>query len=223
MFKKVLVAEDEDFMNISLRATLKELGIIQDNRDYVSYCDDALNRVKKAIKEGNPYELLITDLSFLEDGSRQEITSGRELIKAVKEIQPDLKILVFSVDHRKSEANLLFTNYGIDGYVPKIRGAITDFRSAIKDIYQDKKYLSPNLFQDLKGDHNYQLSELEKTIVSLLNEGLSQIQIANYLAKNNIKPSSLSSVEKTLSHLKTALNVSTPVQLIGYCKDNGII
>jgi len=64
MFKKVLIAEDEDFLNISLRVALGELGVELGSRDFVSYCDDALMRIKKAIREGDPYELLITDLSF---------------------------------------------------------------------------------------------------------------------------------------------------------------
>ena len=223
MFKKVLIAEDEDFLNISLRTTLKDLGVIQDNRDFVSYCDDALNRVKKALQEGNPYELLITDLSFLEDGSKQEISSGTELIRAVKEIQPTIKVLVFSVDHRRSTAHSLFTNFGINGYVPKTRGAVIDFKAAINAIYQGKKYDSKNLKNDIKMLHSYEFTELEKTIVLLLYKGKSQKEISTYLEENQIKPSSLSSIEKTLSHLKTELNVSTPAQLIGYCRDNHII
>ena len=223
MFRKVLIAEDEDFINISLRTTLKEFGVIQDTRDFVSYCDDALNRVKKAIQENNPYELLITDLSFLEDDRKQELSSGVELIKAVKEIQPDIKVLVFSVDHRRSTANSLFVNLGINGYVPKTRGAAADFRSAINDIYQGKKYYSRNLSNDIQTHTRHEFTELEKTIVLLLYKGKSQKEISNYLEDNQIKPSSLSSIEKTLSHLKMVLDVSTPAQLIGYCRDNHII
>jgi two-component system capsular synthesis response regulator RcsB len=223
MFKKVLIAEDQDFMNISLRATLKELGIPQDNRDYVSYCDDALMRVKKAIQEGRPYELLITDLSFEEDSRKQEISSGIELIKAVKEIQSDIKVLVFSIDHRKSMANLLFEELEIDGYVPKTRGAAADFRMAINSIYQDKKYHSLNLRHDTKAQNNHEFTELEKTIVSLISKGYTQKEIANYLELNQFKPSSLSSIEKCLNHLKTVLNISNTGQLIAYCKDKKII
>lgn len=223
MFKKVLIAEDQDLLNISLRNTLKELGITQDNRDYVSYCDDALKRVKKAIQEDNPYELLITDLSFVPDSNQQEISSGIELIKAVRMIQPGLKILVFSIDNRGSMANSLFADLEIDGYVPKTRGDAKDFRSAIATIYEGKKYHSPNLEKTAKTTKDYQLTPIEKTIVSLLYEGKSQNKIAEYLVENEIKPSSLSSIEKTLSHLKTVLNVSTPAQLIGYCKDKKII
>lgn len=223
MFKKVLIAEDEEFLNISLRITLKELGITLDNRDYVSYCDDALMRVKKAIQEGNPYELLITDLSFLEDSRKQEIPSGTELIRAVKEIQPDVSVLVFSVDHRKSTANLLFNDLGIDGYVPKTRGAATDFRLAINAIFKGEKYYSPNLRKIETDENKYNLTSIEKTIVTLIAQGESQKEISSYLKTNKIKPSSLSSIEKTLNHLKIVLNVSTPVQLICFCKDRNMI
>lgn len=223
MFKKVLIAEDEDFLNISLRATLNELGVTLDNRDYVSYCDDALMRIKKAIHEGNPYELLITDLSFLEDSRKQEISSGTELIRSVKEIQPDINVLVFSVDHRKSTANSLFNDLGIDGYVPKTRGAANDFRLAINAIYEGEKYYSPNLRHIATDENKYKLTSIEKIIVTLIAQGESQKEISSYLKTNQIKPSSLSSIEKTLSHLKIVFNVSTPTQLICYCRDRSLI
>lgn len=223
MFKKVLIAEDEELLNISLRITLKELGITLDNRDYVSYCDDALMRVKKAIQEGNPYELLITDLSFSEDLRKQEISSGTELIRAVKEIQPDVNILVFSVDDRKSTANSLFNDLGINGYVPKGRGTTKDFRLAIDAIYQGKKYYSPNINQLVKDENKYELTFIEKTIVTLTAQGESQKAISSYLKTNQIRPSSLSIIEKKLSQLKIKLNVSTLAQLICHCRDRKII
>lgn len=223
MFKKVLIVEDEDFLNISLRITLKELGITLDNRDYVSYCDDALKRVKKAIQENNPYELLITDLSFVEDSRKQEISSGTELIRAVKEIQPTINVLVFSIDHRKSTANSLFDDLRIDGYVPKLRGAATDFILAINSIYQNKKYYSPNLRQLDKDENKYEFTSIEKIILTQIAQGKSQKQISNYLKTNQINPSSPSIIEKKLRNLKTELNVSTLAQLICYCRDRKII
>jgi len=222
MFKKVLIAEDEELLNISLRVALKELSVKLGNRDFVSYCDDALMRIRKAIGEGDPYELLITDLSFKEDSRRQEIASGAELIRAVKEIQPSINVLVFSVDAQKSTANSLFNELGIDGYVPKGRGAATDFRLAINAIYQGKKYHSPRLGR-LEDENRYAFSAMEKQILTMIAQGRTQKEISTYLKANQIRPWSLSSIEKTLSHLKIALNVSTPAQLVCYCRDREII
>lgn len=218
MFKKVLIAEDQELMNISLRNTLRELGIIQDTRDYVTYCDDALNRIKKAIQEGNPYELLITDLSFDEDLHRQQdINSGKELIRAAKALQPGLKILVFSINAQHSMASSLFNELDIDGYVPKTRGDAKDFLAAISAIYDDEKYHSPNIRYDGSEKRPYQLTELDKRIVFLLSQGKSQKEVAQALEK------SLSSVEKALAHLKLALNMTTTGQLIAHCKGEKLI
>ncbi|MCX2584326.1 response regulator [Pedobacter sp. MR22-3] len=223
MFKKVLIAEDEDFMNDSLGAALEALGIVLEKTDYVSYCDDAFSRVKKAVRDGNPYELLIIDLSFKEDLRKQEIPSGSELIKAVKGIQPDIKVLVFSVTDLKTTVDSLFSDSGINGYVTKDRGAKVYFRSAIQAIYQGKQFYPPNL-KRTKGDGIiYELSSTEMVIINLIAEGRSQKWVADYLKEYNIIPYSLSSVEKALSRLKTIFDVSTLAQLICHFKDRGII
>jgi two-component system capsular synthesis response regulator RcsB len=121
MFKNVLIAEDHEIVSKSLRSALTDLGITIADKDYVFYCDDAFTRVQKALRDGDPYELIITDLSFDEDYPKQKLSGGRELIKALKEIQPDLKILVFSIENRALIANSLFKEYDIDAYVPKAR------------------------------------------------------------------------------------------------------
>lgn len=223
MFKKVLIAEDEDIMNMALGIALETLGIVLEARDYVSYCDDGLSRVKKAVTEGNPYELLITDLSFEEDFRKQEIESGAELIRAVKEIQPDIKVLVFSVDGLKSTADSLFSGLGINGYVPKGRGAAMNFKTAIRTIYQTGRYYPPNL-QGTQGDGIiYKLTTTEMMVVKFIAEGQSQKWVADYLKENKITPFSLSSVEKAINRLKTVFDVSSLAQLISCFKDRGII
>jgi hypothetical protein len=57
----------------------------------------------------------------------------------------------------------------------------------------------------------------------LLSEGILQKNVPEYLQKMNVKPNSLSSVEKRLFTLKDALNVSNNEQLIALFKDLGII
>lgn len=68
---------------------------------YVNYCDDPLSRIKMSLQENNPFELLITDLSFDEDHREQNIKNGQQLISAAKELQPNLKVIVFSVKKKK--------------------------------------------------------------------------------------------------------------------------
>ena len=56
MYKKVLVAEDLDSISIAVIQVLEDLQV--QTIDHVKYCDDGLLKIKKAIQENNPYDLL---------------------------------------------------------------------------------------------------------------------------------------------------------------------
>ena len=222
MFKKVLIADDCDSTNISVQKTLTDLSIIFDNRDHVTYCDAALSRLQKALTNGEPYDLLITDLSFNND-IPQVLEDGTDLIRAAQKVQPGLKIMVFTGEGRSAVASRLYRDLNLDGYVPKGRGDIKDLKAAIEKIANDQRYLSANLRMDLKANFSIIFDEYDKMVISMLMEGNSQKEVAIYIKKNNIKPSSLSSLEKRLSEIKSTLNISNNEQLIAYCKDNKLI
>lgn len=82
MFKKILVAEDYESSNISVEKALEDLKI--EESKYVYYCDDALQRVQIGIHEKQPFELLITDLSFDEDVGNRILKVVPSLLRAVK-------------------------------------------------------------------------------------------------------------------------------------------
>ncbi|MCX2574065.1 DNA-binding response regulator [Pedobacter sandarakinus] len=221
MFKKVLIAEDHESINISVQKTLQDLGIPHDPRNYVFYCDDALLRIKKAIVDQQPYELLITDLSFEEDLAGQQINTGQELIKAAREIQPEIKVLVFSVDKRNSVATALMKTLGIDAYVPKARRDSQDLKLAIEAIAKGKKYLSPNLKRTETGK-DYDFIPIDIAIITLLAEGKSQKEIPAHFQGIGITYS-LSSIEKRLKAIKETLEFTKNEQLVAYCKDIKLI
>ena len=222
MFQKVLIAEDHEGMNYSMQVTLENLGIKHDIKNYVFYCDEALSRIRKAQSENNPYELLITDLSFNEDFPKQQIKDGAQLIKAVKEVQPEIKVLVFSSEGRLSEAQILFESLNIDGFVPKGRGDVKDLKSAIQVIFDNKKYVSPNLKKTIN-EKVYNFEQLDIAILTLLAKGVSQKMMQEHLEDMDIKPNSLSSIEKQLKKMREALEFQNNPQLIAYCIDRKII
>lgn len=221
MFKRILIAEDQETQNISLQKTLAEMGV--EKPEYVYYCDDALTWIKNAVREGRPYDLLITDLYFEEDHNPQKIDGGAELIKAAKEVQPNLKTLVFSGENRPAVIDMLFKEMHIDGYVRKARHDGQYLRLAISAIHNHKKYLSPDLKQARKENNSHDFTDLDIAIISQLVDGMPQKNIPYYLQENNIKPSGLSSIEKRLNLMKEVLGFSKNEQLIAYCKDIGII
>lgn len=221
MFKKVLVAEDHESANISIRKTLVELGVHQ--TDYVFYCDDALARIKKALNENEPYDLLVTDLSFEEDHIPQNIIGGAALVNAAKELQQNLKTLVFSAENKPTFINILFKESGINGYVRKARNDAQELKEAISEIYRNKKYLSVSLRQVVKEKNSHEFTTFDVTVISLLAQGKQQKNIPAYLEQKNIKPSGLSSIEKRLNTIKEVLSLASNEQLIAFCKDMGVI
>ncbi|CAD0222365.1 response regulator [Chryseobacterium sp. D764] len=221
MFKKILIAEDHESSSISVQKTLEDLTI--STTDYVYYCDDALAKIQKSIRENDLYDLLITDLSFEEDHNIQNLKNGKELIKAVKELQPSLKIIVFSAEHRSGIIDSLFNEYGINGFVRKARNDSKELKKAIASTYVNENYLSLDLKQEVKKLNNYEFSTYDITLVSLLSQGVLQKNIPVYLQNNDIKPYSLSSIEKKLNSMKEDLQITSNEQLVAFCKDLGII
>ncbi|HWV70746.1 MAG TPA: response regulator [Pseudosphingobacterium sp.] len=221
MFEKVLIAEDHESANISVRKTLEDLGVAK--AQYVFYCDDALTWMKNALKNNQPYDLLITDLFFEEDYSKQKLTGGADLIKAIRKEQPKLKVIVFSAESRPAAIDGLFKELSIDAYVRKARNDAQTLKQAINAIYRGNRYISPDLKQIIKEKNSYEFTPFDVTIISLLSQGTLQKDIPFYLQQNNIKPSGLSSVEKRLNLMKEVLEFSKNEQLVAYCKDMGII
>lgn len=221
MFKKVLIAEDHEIANISVQKTLTELGIA--DTKYVYYCDDALKWIRKALKDGQPYDLLITDITFEEDHYQQNLADGEELIKAAKSEQPNLRVIVFSAESRPVYVDKLFKTLAIDGYVRKARRDAQHMREAIQAAYQGVRYIAPDIKQRIREKNSYEFSSFDITVISLLAQGVLQKDIPYHLQQQQIKPSGLSSVEKRLNLMKEVLEFSKNEQLIAYCKDIGVI
>jgi len=221
MFEKVLIAEDHESANISVRKTLEDLGVAK--AQYVYYCDDALTWMQNALKNSQPYDLLITDLYFEEDYSKQKLDGGADLIKAIKKEQPELKVIVFSAESRPAAISNLFKELSIDAYVRKARNDAQTLKQAINAVYKGAKYISPDLKQAIKEKNSYEFTPFDITIISLLSQGTLQKDIPLYLQQNKIKPSGLSSVEKRLNLMKEVLEFSKNEQLVAYCKDIGLI
>ncbi|REC75390.1 response regulator [Chryseobacterium elymi] len=221
MFKKILIAEDHEMGSLSVQKTLEELNI--PNVDYVYYCDDALAKVQKSIRENDLYDLLITDLSYEEDHRLQNIKDGKQLIEEVRDLQPSLKVIVFSGEHKSGIIDSLFNDCKINGFVRKARNDSKELKKAIAAVYANESYLSLDFKQEVKKLNSYEFTSYDITLVSLLSQGVLQKNIPTYLQANNIKPNSLSSVEKRLNSLKENLNVASNEQLVAFCKDLGII
>lgn len=221
MTTKVLIAEDHESANISVRKTLEELAIV--NIAYAYYCDDALNKIVQAVNAKSSFDLLITDLHFEPDGYKQVLSGGMELITAAREVQPDLKVLIFSAENRSTIIDQLYNKYDIDGFVRKARNDARELKEAINEITRHRRYFPRHIRQLIDKKNTYSFSEFDITIITLLAQGMLQKDIPAHLQRNGIKPSGLSSIEKRLNQMKDALGFTKNEQLVAHCKDLGAI
>lgn len=221
MFRKVIIAEDYESSNISVQKIVEDLNIAESK--FVSYCDDALTWIKVALANSNPYELLITDLSFDEDHRKQDINTGQKLIDAVRKVQPDIKILVFSVEKKEAIIEKLFKEQHIDAYVKKGRDDVRDLKKAIHKVFNDHHYLSAGISIEGNKNNAFEFTEYDTMLISLLANGELVKNIPDHLKTHQLKPNSISAVEKRLKEIKTNLNLNSNEQLIAISKDFGII
>lgn len=221
MFQKVLAAEDFESASISVQKSLTDLNIAEKN--FVYYCDQALVLLKESLRENKPFDLLITDLSFEEDFSKQNLKSGKELIVEARKLLPNLKILVFSGEKRPQIIKELFSDLRIDGYVNKGRMDGKNLKTAINTIFENKKYISSENLINLRKTDTIELTAVEYSILKLLSEGILQKDMTEMLKERSLKPNSLSSVEKTLNYLKETFAAKSNEHLIAICKDLGVL
>lgn len=221
MFKKVLIAEDFDSINIALIQTLEALGIQEVH--HAKYCDDALLKIKKALKDELPYDLLISDLSFETDYRAVVIASGEALIAATRKVQPELPILVYTVEDRPFVIKTLIEDLKINAFVHKGRNSISQLKTAIETILFEGKFISQNVVQLIKDTTLNELNDYDILVLQELANGTSLDEMEHLLKLRDIKPNSKSYIEKRVSKLKDIFKAKTTIQLIAITKDLGVI
>ena len=222
MFKKVLVAEDLDSISITVGQVLRELSVSEIH--HAKYCDDALLKIKRALLDEAPYDLLISDLSFKTDHRENQLISGDELIAAVKKIQPAIKTIVFSIEDKSFRIKSLFNESGINAFVAKGRNSIPELKKAIKSVFDnDSKILSQELVHTLRDKSLIEIESYDILLLKSLSQGLILDDIALDFKNTGVIPNGSSSIEKRINKLKIFFKANNNVHLIAIAKDLGLV
>ncbi len=111
----------------------------------------------------------------------------------------------------------------INAFVHKGRNDMPELKIALEKIFQNENYISSESRTSFQKMNTYEFTNYDLSLITLLASGIIQKDIPEILQDKNIKPNSLSSVEKRLNLLRTSLDVSSNHQLVSFCKDLGII
>lgn len=222
MFKKVLVAEDFEIANQGVIKVLNEKIGVMDIHN-TEYCDDAYLKFRKAHQEKEPFELLITDLSFIKDHRDQKFNSGIELIDAIKQIQPNIKVIVYSQEDKPERIRKLFDKQQINGYVCKGQNAAKHLVLALQQVYLNHTYIPPKLAGKLNTKNTINLNDFDILILKELANGLTKKEIVEKLRRNKITPNSESMLDKKVGKLFDDFKAKNTTHLIAMAKDLGLL
>ncbi|RDI58088.1 DNA-binding transcriptional response regulator [Flavobacterium glaciei] len=222
MFHKVLIAEDLDSISIAVVKALEEVSILEIH--HAKYCDDAFLKIKKALHDNQPYDLLISDLSFKPDHRENKLNSGEELIEAVKKVQPNIKTIVFSIEDKSFRIKSLFNNLGINAYVCKGRDSIPELKKSIQHLYNNEEIKpSAEISHALRDKSLFEIESYDISLLKSLSKGLTLEEISSEFKDSGIIPNGSSSLEKRINKLKIYFKANNNVHLIAITKDLGLV
>jgi DNA-binding NarL/FixJ family response regulator len=222
MFRKILIIEDIDSISLGLTALLEKNFIAEVHT--TKYCDEGYLKIKKAFMDDTPYDLIITDLSFKDDPTRECLmTSGEELIKRLQEEQIFPKIIVYSVEGKPFLIRSLFSEKSINGFIVKGRESSTELLEAIVAIAKGDIYISLEFSNILKQQPVFEIDKFDVEILKLLSEGCTQEDISVVFKRNNYPSPSTSSIEKKINKLKFILKAQNSIHLVAIAKDMRIV
>lgn len=202
MQKEILIVDDHlvvrTGVSIILEEKLKNIAI-STTENY----SETLNILKE-----QKFDLIILDVN---------IPGGRNtsMVEEIKHIQPNVKILIFSVYEEETHA-CPYIIAGANGYLNKLSDK-KKLTGAVDSILKTGNYLTPDIIKELvKASSNKQsinpldkLSKREREISELLVQGDGNIEIANKLSIQ------LTTVSTHKNKIFTKLNIKNIVDLIG--------
>ena len=204
---KVMVVDDHPLLRAGLECALGTTG------KYNIYCqtDDIREAVHMASQDA-------PDLAIIELSHTDGLT-GIDLIKELRSISPDSKILILSIHDEKIYAERSI-RAGASGYIMK-NCSLDEFLSAIETIMNGEVYLSADMSKKLVSGmvgkrHKSStlpeecLTDRELQILQMIGEGIGTSNIAEKLHISS------KTVETHRSNIKNKFNLPDSAALVSY-------
>lgn len=202
---RILVADDHPIVRLGIRQMLG-------NEPDLTVCAEAATpeAALEALRTEQP-DMALVDLSF-------EGLNGLDLIRQMRQIVPDLPVLVLSM-HDESLFAQRSLRAGAKGYIMKAE-AITHLVAAIRQILHGHIYVSERVSQQIlegvgrsadgSGDRVGALSDRELQVLSLIGHGVGTADVAARLGI------SVKTVETYRSNIKSKLGLRDSTDLIRF-------
>lgn len=211
---KVLLADDHNIVRNGIRILLEK-----EQFQVVAEASNGREALEKIIL-GSEAEVILADMNMPE-------MTGLELVKKVKELHPDRKIIIISMLDNENYVIEAFRS-GADGYLLKNIGN-EEMVFALKHVANGGKYICSEISikllekntSDVTGDRaprtDIALSKREMEVLALIAEGLTNNEIANKLF------TSRRTVEGHRKNLIEKVGARNTATLIKYAIQQGLV
>ncbi len=191
--------------------------LLNSNKDFKVVAEASNGKEFIDIIDVIPVDVVLLDISMPE-------MNGIEAAEIVLNKQPDLKIITLSM-YGDEGYYYKMLEVGVSGFLLK-ESNIDEVYTALYNVIEGKSYFSQELLQNLinnmknpneKSDEIKNLSKREKEIISLICQGLSNIEIADklFLSKRTI--------EKHRANILNKTNSKNTASLVMFAIKNNIV
>ena len=207
---RILIADDHSVVRKGLRQILLE-GFPNAEVQEVGDADELIRQVMKSA-----WDVVISDLSM-------PGRSGLEAIQQIKQIRPELPVLILSI-YPEEQYAIRLLKAGASGYLNKDM-APEELVNAVQRVMLGKKYITPNIAEKLaagldkdseRSSHEL-LSDREFSVLKMLAAGKSVSEIAETLYL------SVTTVSTYRTRILTKMNLKTNADLTLYAIEHKLL
>jgi len=207
---KVLIADDHTIVRDGLKQIFKETADI-------IVTGEAANGVEVIEKvKTEKFDVVVLDIAMPGRG-------GIDVLKNIKQQNPTLPVLILSM-YPEDQYAIRVLKAGAAGYLTK-ESASEKLISAVRRIYEGRKYVSPELAEKLADalDEKHQqtgheaLSDREFQVLRLIGSGMTVSEIAVELSL------SVKTISTNRARILKKMGMKNNAELIGYAIKHGLV
>ncbi|AXT18322.1 response regulator [Flavobacteriaceae bacterium AU392] len=201
----VLIIDDHPLIVDSYKNALLDLSsnneTIEFKIDTADNCDSAYMKIKE-IPKNNPIDIIFLDIKLPHSKDRK-ILSGEDLGIKIRQLLPDIKIVVSTTYNDNYRVNSIFKSIDPDGFLVKSDLNPEILKLAIQTIIKSPPFYSRTVVQLMRKltSNDFLLDAIDRKILYELSHGAKMSELPNIL------PLSIAAIERRKRILKEVFNV----------------
>lgn len=190
-----------------------------------SNCDEAYKEITNAIENGDPFDILFTDLSFELVTDSDEILDGEELIKKLNSENIAIKKGVITANSSTNRVYCVIHNLKPQAYILKSNCSAEELYFAVREIMKNETFYSHSVHEKLMSRRIVDI-QMDDVAIQILKELPKHSKIKNMegvILNSKGAELSLRTIETKLSNLRIDLEATNNVHLFMIAKELGIV